>query len=186
MPRRPNASKEEVLSHTLSLICEHDIPGVSIDMIAAQTRVSKSTIYRLWSSKEELIFDAISQLRLPVEVPDSGDIAADLKASLRSLIAFLNDPEVGPVFAAFLNAAIRNPKLAKYRGKLAHRAVLPFETLISRAVETGSLKLRLPMHLAIDTLVSPFAYRKIATSQMLSLSEADEVVDFFVSANAPS
>lgn len=153
-------------------------------MIASLTKVSKSTIYRHWSSKEELIFDAISQLKLPVAIPDSGDIGLDLKTCLRNLIDFLNDPEVGPVFAAFLNAAIRNPKLARYRGKLAHRAVLPFETLITRGVETGSLKLRLPMHLAIDILISPFAYRKIATSQALSLSDADEVVDFFMGAHA--
>jgi AcrR family transcriptional regulator len=185
VPRRLNASKEQVLSQTLSLISQHDIPGVSIDMIAALTKVSKSTIYRFWSSKEELIFDALSQLKLPVEVPDSGDIAKDLKTCLRRLISFLNDPEVGPVFAAFLNAAIRNPKLAKYRGRLAQRAVQPFETLINRSVEAGTLRLRLPMHLAIDILISPFAYRKIATSLPLNLSDADHVVEFFISANAP-
>jgi AcrR family transcriptional regulator len=173
------------LAQTLSLISQHDISGVSIDMIATLTKVSKSTIYRLWSSKEELIFDAISQLKLPVDLPDSGDFAADLKACLRNLISFLNDPEVGLVFAAFLNGAIRNPKLAKYRGRLARRAVQPFEILINRGVEAGSLELRLPMHLAIDILISPFAYRKIATSQALSLSDADDVVEFFISANAP-
>lgn len=184
MPRRPNASTDEILSHVLKLISEHDIPGVSVNMIAEVTRVSKSTIYSRWPSKEHLIFEAIAHMKMPGDIPDTGDISADLKVILNNLIVFLNDPEVGRVFSAFLNAALRNPDLENFRRKLTARAILPFETVISRAAANGQLHLKLPMSLAIDILVSPFAYRKIAINRPLDPADVDRIVDFFVEANS--
>jgi AcrR family transcriptional regulator len=175
VPRPANASTDEILSRVLRLIAEHDIPGVSVNMIAEATKVSKSTIYSRWSSKEHLIFDAI---------PDTGDVADDLKLVLQNLIAFLNDPEVGRVFAAFLNAALRNPDLAGYRRKLTARAIGPFEEVIDRGVRSGQIRLALPMHLAIDILLSPFAYRKIASNRPLKTADVNHIVDFFMRASS--
>lgn len=183
MPRPPNASKDEIFSQVLRLIAEHDISGVSVNMIAEATRVSKSTLYSRWPSKEHLIFDAIGNMGMPDEIPDTGDVAKDLKLVLNNLIAFLNDPEVGRVFAAFLNAALRNPGLESYRRKLTPRAILPFQTVIERGVQRGEIRLALPIHLAIDILLAPFAYRKIATNRLLKTSDVDHIVDFFVHAN---
>lgn len=183
MPRPANASTDEILSQVLRLIAEHDIPGVSVNMIADATKVSKSTIYSRWPSKEHLIFDAIGHMAMPEEVPDTGNVSADLKLVLLNLIAFLNDPEVGRVFAAFLNAALRNPDLAGYRRKLTARAIVPFEKVIERGVRMGQIRLALPLHLAIDILLSPFAYRKIASNRPLKTADVNHIVDFFVHAN---
>jgi AcrR family transcriptional regulator len=184
VPRPANASTDEILSRVLRLIAEHDIPGVSVNMIAEATKVSKSTIYSRWSSKEHLIFDAIGHMAMPDEIPDTGDVADDLKLVLQNLIAFLNDPEVGRVFAAFLNAALRNPDLAGYRRKLTARAIGPFEEVIDRGVRSGQIRLALPMHLAIDILLSPFAYRKIASNRPLKTADVNHIVDFFMRASS--
>lgn len=185
MPRPPNASTEEILAQVIKLISEHDISGFSVDMIAQVTRVSKSTIYNRWPSKQDLIFAAIASMKMPEEVPDTGDVGDNLNILMSNMIDFLNDPEVGRVFSSFLNGALRDPRLGEYRRKLTPRATQPFETVIKRAVEQHQLCLKVPLHLAIDLLVSPFAYRKLATSGPLNKADGEMIVKFFVEANGP-
>ena len=62
MPRRPNSSTDEILALTFQLIADHDVSGVSVDMVAARAGVSKATIYRRWRSREELIQATIDGL----------------------------------------------------------------------------------------------------------------------------
>ena len=54
MPPRPNASRDEILVATIQLIAEHDLSGVSVDMVAESCGVSKATIYRRWRAKDEV------------------------------------------------------------------------------------------------------------------------------------
>ena len=79
LPRSPNSSSDEILVNTLKLISEHGISGVTLDMVADISRVSKATIYRRWPSREKLILSAMSYLEVPTEVPDTGDIIQDLR-----------------------------------------------------------------------------------------------------------
>jgi AcrR family transcriptional regulator len=71
---------------------------LSIEGIAAAAGVGKQTIYRWWPSKGSLLFDAFLTLAddgqdgATAGLPDTGDLAADLKLVLRATAAELNDP----------------------------------------------------------------------------------------------
>ena len=177
MPPRPNASRDEILVATIQLIAEHDISGVSVDMVAESCGVSKATIYRRWASRDELIFEALTYLEYPENRPDTGSLRGDLTVLLRNLVTFLNRPDGGKVYAAFLNAAIRNPKLAVLRRDVARKARLDYEIVISRAIERGELAPRIDARLLIDMLIAPFVYRRIADDAVARMSDVRRVID---------
>jgi len=177
MPPRPNASRDEILVATIQLIAEHDISGVSVDMVAASCSVSKATIYRRWATRDELIFEALTYLEYPENRPDTGSLRGDLTVLLRGLVGFLNRPDGGKVYAAFLNAAIRNPKLAALRGEVARKARLDYEIVISRAIERGELAPHVDAALLIDMLIAPFVYKRIADDAVAPMSDVGRVIE---------
>lgn len=188
MPPRPNASADQILVTTLQLIAEHDVAGVSVDMVADRAGVSKATIYRRWPSRSELIFEAMTYLPRPESNPDTGSIQGDLTVLLKNLVEFLNRPDGGRVFAAFLNAAIRDAKLAAVRSTISKNARADYERVIRRAIERGELAANVNIRLLVDVLISPFIYRRMVDHTSARASDIRPVINMALSAyltNAP-
>jgi len=67
--------------------------ALSIEEVALQAGVNKTTIYRRWPTKQELVHAACLELADEVSVqPDTGELRADLMELLRSLRDFLESP----------------------------------------------------------------------------------------------
>lgn len=81
-PRDP-AVDDAILRATFELASEAGLRGVSMEGIAARSGVSKQTVYRRYSSKGEVILDALAAFaaeKLPT--PDTGSLRGDLLALL--------------------------------------------------------------------------------------------------------
>jgi AcrR family transcriptional regulator len=165
---------------TVQLIAEHDVSGISVDMIAEKAGVSKATIYRRWSSRDELIYDAMSLIEYPQAQPDTGSLRGDLAVLLKGLVVFLNRPDGGRVYAAFLNTAMRDAKLSALRRKIARKARSNYEAVIRRAIERGELRRDTDIKLLIDMLIAPFIYRRIADNSKARPSEVPAVIDIAI------
>jgi AcrR family transcriptional regulator len=161
VPPRPNSSPDEILVITIQLISEFDVSGVSVDMVAERAGVSKATIYRRWPSREELIFEAVSYIKYPQASPDTGSVREDLAILLDGLVHFLNRPDGGKVYAAFLNAAIRNPKLAALRREVSQAARIDYHAAVRRGIERGELRPDANAELLVELMIAPFIYRRI-------------------------
>lgn len=185
MPPRPNASADEILVATIQLIAEHDLPGVTVDMVAEKAGVSKATIYRRWPSREELFFEALSYLQYPQADPDTGSLREDLAVLMKGLVHFLNRPDGGTVYAAFLNAAIRDAKLAALRRDVARKARADYERVLGRGIERGELRADANLRLIIDLLTAPFVYRRIGDNQPARISDVQRVIDVVLTAYGP-
>jgi AcrR family transcriptional regulator len=83
-----------------------------MDAIAARARASKATLYRRWSSKAELVVEAIKArgARQP-ELPDTGEIREDLLAGLRLMVAHIEKDDLG-LMSGLVNAMRGDPELA--------------------------------------------------------------------------
>ena len=100
--RRSEKSRRAIYDAALALIGEVGYQKTTIEGIAARAGVGKQTIYRWWSSKAEVLLEAFIDLsaraadaaarpevigeRAEYEIPDTGDLEADLKAVLRATV----------------------------------------------------------------------------------------------------
>jgi AcrR family transcriptional regulator len=177
MAPRPNASADEILDITFDLIAEHDVAGVTVDMVAAKAGVSKATIYRRWESRQALLVEAMTRLRRPGISPDTGSLREDLTALLKVLVGYLSRPKTARVFASFLNAAARDPELAALQREISQEARSDYERVLRRAIERGLLPADVDVQFLIDLLISPFLYRGVVEHAPAPESDIDRVID---------
>ena len=76
---RSEEADQAILAATLKLIGEQGVAGTTIEGVAAEAGVGKTTIYRRWPAKNDLIVAAISELP-PREFPDTGSLPGDMAA----------------------------------------------------------------------------------------------------------
>src|SRR5215475_3487601 len=90
-PRLPSAD-QVIVEATRVLLLENGYAGVSIEGVAARAGVAKTTIYRRWPSKAELVFEvAIHRSRLG-PAPDTGTLVGDLAAVAVIIVRSLSRP----------------------------------------------------------------------------------------------
>jgi AcrR family transcriptional regulator len=79
-PGRPRSAQahKAIIDATLELLAEEGFQGLSIEAVAARAGVGKTTIYRRWSSKDELVMDAIREVQVSLSVIDTGNFRNDL------------------------------------------------------------------------------------------------------------
>jgi AcrR family transcriptional regulator len=153
-PRRASA-RPAIVAATLDLLAERDFQATTIEAIAARAGVGRNTIYRRWSSKEELIADALSELAVPGPAGD-GDLYALLRRYLRDQERAFSDPRVGRLLPGLLGELERNPQFAL---AWSERVVRPrrqaiVETL-ERALGRGELRPGADPELIADLLIGP-------------------------------
>ncbi|HEY3367016.1 MAG TPA: TetR/AcrR family transcriptional regulator [Symbiobacteriaceae bacterium] len=121
-PGRPRSAEAEqaILNTTLDMLAEVGIEALSIEGVAAAAGVGKTTIYRRWASKEELIVAAIRMVQVDVPFIDTGNLRDGLLALAhaaqqknpraafeRLLPRFLGEGATRPaLFRMYLDAAL--------------------------------------------------------------------------------
>jgi AcrR family transcriptional regulator len=80
-PRNPDADRA-ILQATIGLLSEVGYSTMSIEGVAARSGVAKTTIYRRFDSKLELVLNAMNRSLAIEKIPDTGSLRGDLKAML--------------------------------------------------------------------------------------------------------
>ncbi len=129
-------------------------------MRASRARVGKATIYRRSSSKEELVVDAVNQLKMPFDDVDSGSARGDLVAIGRQVMPAAVAGHVSRLMPKLMSEAANDPALhAAYHRNL----VAPRRRIIAAVLERGVARgeIRADIDLLTDMVVGPFVYRII-------------------------
>jgi AcrR family transcriptional regulator len=87
--RKQDRSRDaDILDATLEVLAEVGFADMTMDMVARHAHAGKATIYRRWTSKSELIVDAVDRLkRSQVDIehlPDTGTLRGDLLALFKA------------------------------------------------------------------------------------------------------
>ncbi|MEZ0363457.1 TetR/AcrR family transcriptional regulator [Mycobacterium sp. pUA109] len=133
-----------ILDAALAGVAEHGYDRVSMDDIASRARVGKAAIYRRWSSKAEVVADAIAHWRRglgPVEAPNTGSLRGDLDAVV-DMVPDLDEADLGTmaVIVGVATAAMHNPVLAAALDDLVlSRPRHTIRVILDRAVARGEV-----------------------------------------------
>ncbi len=151
--RALDATRDVVLrASALGLLAEIGYDRLTIDAIAARAHSSKTTIYRRWSGKAELIVDALNCLKGTSAVPDTGSLRGDLEAIANTSTSTDNQFDA-QVMIGLITALARDAELRQvFRERLIDPRMAELKQVFERAVARGEVS----KDRNLDLLVSLF------------------------------
>jgi AcrR family transcriptional regulator len=135
-----DSSRDPILREAaLVLLAEVGYDRLTMDAVAARARAGKTTIYRRWPGKAELVVDALNSLKGVPDVPDTGSLRQDLRALAESITSA--ESRFGAqVTIGMVNALARDAELRRvFREKFIAPRMAGFRTVFERAVARGEM-----------------------------------------------
>ena len=136
---RSAQSHQAILEATLALFAEVGLQGLSIEAIAERAGVGKTTIYRRWSSKEDMIKDALELFRSGYPIPDTGNIRNDLLYIAKEARELFNhNPLMGKLIIKLIAEIKTKPEIYRaFYEKLVAPRIQQFRQIIERTAGGG-------------------------------------------------
>ncbi|MFF1463949.1 TetR/AcrR family transcriptional regulator [Streptomyces sp. NPDC058330] len=129
---------QELYTAVLDLLRESGYDSLTMEGVAARTRCGKSTLYRQWGSKPELVVAALhATSRTLLSTIDTGSLRGDLYA----VAATFDDTDRDTALMhALTHAALQSPELlCALRETLIAPSIAAIDTMVKRAIERGEI-----------------------------------------------
>ena len=173
---RVRRSRAAVLQATTELLFERGLSGTSVDEISRRSGVAKTTIYRHWPTRTDLLREACSTIGTPLETPDTGSFETDVTALLTNLARLLRSAPWTSVLPSVIDAAERDPDIAKMYSRLQEGYSTPLNTVIERAINKGEVPKTTDPALWIAALTGPLFYRRWFSREPLTEAFVKQVI----------
>ncbi|MCR8941618.1 TetR/AcrR family transcriptional regulator [Streptomyces sp. OUCMDZ-4982] len=112
---RPRSTEADaaILEATRASLVDLGWSKLTMGDVATRAGVAKTTLYRRWAGKNELVVDAVAVLFDELELPDRGSLAADVLGVVLQFAALLERPETRTALMAVVAESTRDDSLRR-------------------------------------------------------------------------
>lgn len=159
--RRRTRTREKVLRATGEILSREGYPRLTMERVAAESGVAKTTLYRQWPTKAALCMELYLDVAgRELHVPDSGDVASDLRHIANAVVHLQTRTVAGPAFIGLITEAQINPETRKdFLKEFADRRREVTRKVLRRAMQRGELRANTNIDLVIDALGGAVTFR---------------------------
>jgi EmrB/QacA subfamily drug resistance transporter len=169
--------ERDVAGTVLRLLTEAGFSSLTFHGVASRSGVSTQILERHWSSRVDMVADAVKEVLADFPVPDTGSFRDDCETYLGRIAAMLSNPQSLPVIAQLVNEGARDKELA---GALRSRLIAPRRhallAMIERAIADGQLPPHTDRDALADLLVAPLYYRALISGEAVTDDTAHRIV----------
>ncbi|GAA5215787.1 TetR/AcrR family transcriptional regulator [Streptomyces thinghirensis] len=153
---------------TEELLEEVGYEGLVLTEVAARAQVNKTTVYRRWPSKVELVTDLFLSRSAQQDVArDTGSLVGDLTALLQDIVSNVNSPAARAVLSVLIGGVLdeeaRGAREAFWAERFRRGAAL-----VERAANRGELPRGTDARLLLEDACSPVYYRLLITGETVT------------------
>jgi len=167
--RRPGGrtarTRARILEATLRLVARDGIAALRYEEVAELAGVHRTSVYRNWPDREELVNAALLRYAGSAELEDTGDLRHDLVDYLVALAGLLSTT-TGRAMQRAVQSARENPEVAQLVNQIFERRLAGLQQVVDHAVARGELPpvdgyflaemLTGPVHLYVSRGLHPF------------------------------
>jgi AcrR family transcriptional regulator len=186
-PRSPQADRA-IFNATRVLLDRTGYHGLTVEGVAAEACVAKTTIYRRYSNKALLVLDALGQIAEdePITLPDTGNFRDDLIAIAGLVGAELAPSSPSSVGAALIGDASRDPDVGERLRAFADYRFEQGRPVYARAVARGELRPEADWRVLAEMLVGWMFHATIVSCRPPSDEAVTRAVDLLLDGFAPA
>jgi AcrR family transcriptional regulator len=148
-----------VLHAVDDMVVEDGYAAMTMKGIASRAGVGKQTVYRWWTSKAEILLEAVTQdAETGLAVEPAATSAEEIDSFLATVVRFLTETHEGAAYRALVGEAQHDVKVAKLirSSDVLVAAAVP---VLKRAIARGDLPDGLDLDDAAAQLVGPVFFR---------------------------
>ncbi|MFE5896926.1 TetR/AcrR family transcriptional regulator [Streptomyces sp. NPDC056488] len=151
---------------TEELLGEVGYEGLVLTEVAARAEVNKTTVYRRWPTKVDLVTDLFLSRTAEQDIGrDTGSLVGDLAVLLEDIVDNVNSPAARAVLSVAIGGMLddeaRTARTAFWAERF-HRGA----TIVDRAVERGELPPGTDARLLLEDACSPVYFRVLLIGEM--------------------
>ncbi len=156
-------SRELVYRAVSQVLVKEGLGGLTVDQLAAESGVSRSTIYRNWPDLAALACEVFDSLMHEEPLDPGTDPQSALLNYLTDYARRLNDPTYIGVLIALIEGSWRDASFEVIHRRFFSQTRSRAGYLIKQAQVDGLIDPELDVHECVEDLVSPFLYRRVVT-----------------------
>jgi AcrR family transcriptional regulator len=181
-PRIEGDREAEILEATLQLLATAGYDRLTMDGVAAAAKASKATLYRRWSTKVELVIDALQRAREAPQVveTDTGSLRGDLLAAACDK-AGLNDERTLAVMASIITALHHDQEFADaFHERFLAPKIAASRRMYERAQQRGEIRADADLDLLSHVLASVILHRFFVLRLPVDDAAVTKIIDEIV------
>jgi AcrR family transcriptional regulator len=151
----------KVLAAAHRLLETEGLGSVTFGRVSRETGVSRTTLYRHWSSPSALISEAWGRVAPSNQVSHTDDLQDDLVAVFRAVRDVVESSTMRRSLPALLVAAQRDPVISSLHARFVQDRRQPIVERLRAAVADGQIRADADPELLVDLLSGPIFYRQL-------------------------
>ena len=174
-----------MLESAQQIIVDGGLDACTIDEVARESGVAKTTIYRHFKNADELSLSAIDSMISDIVVPDTGSLRTDLRAAVLGFRRILEHPSARKTWVTMLGRALHDPD---FEGLYVRAQELRHSTLrrvLQRAMARGEVDPEIDLEQAMYFTQGPFVAKRFVEFDDLTDDDIEVFIDLVCRALTP-
>lgn len=170
--------RADVLRCAAELLTEVGYDKMSVGEVASRAGVHKTTVYRRWPTKPELVADAArAHSADAVPIPDTGSVLEDLKLLAREVAANIGSEGGARRSRSIVGAAATSEELTTTMQAFWAERLTSSQAIVERAIDRGELPPATDANLIIEAVIGPLWVRLLLTGEPITNDLADHIAE---------
>ena len=173
-----------VLEAARKLLVEEGPDAVTALRVSEATGIARTTIYRHWPDREDLLRDTVAAEEEPVaHIPLTGETRNALIAMLTHMAERIGRRRSARMLAVAVERSGHRGEAGGPHREMVRRRLEPLRKIIDAGVAAGDLAPELDVDLALSQLAGPVFFHAVFLRRKITADAVANVVDAFLAVN---
>jgi len=180
--RRSERSRRAILDAAAKLLSKRGYADITVEGIAAEAGVGKTTIYRWWPTKASIYMELYAELAAKITPPaDTGNVATDLSLLIRGAFRLYRETAAGVALAGIIAEAQSNAAVSRIvRNEFAPSRRQIILTLLERGARRGEISKDIDLDLLSEAIAGAVWGCVLVGSAPLTDRHASRLIDTII------
>ena len=176
-------TRHAVLTTAREVLLDEGWEGVTLGRVAERSGYARTTLYRHWPQRLDLLRDLIREEARLAHTTPTGNLRDDLVAELEAFRVAVSSTGLGRVMIALGQQARDDAELADLNRSMRSEGARVLDEIVVDAVAAGALPRGVRADAAVAQLVGPVLFRYLfEDDHALDVEYVESVVDWFLAA----
>jgi len=181
---RTRRTRDAVVQAAVRLLLDGGTAAVTVEAVVQRSGVARSTIYRHWPTRMEMVAAAFAELIPPLAAPRlDGGLSEQLESILCPLAEQIATEQFAALVPSLLAGAARDPDLAPFHAQFVSQQREPVRAVLRQAVQGQALR-PLVLDEAVSQLVGPLLFQRVILGETVTPQFAKRLIDDFLTAHS--